>query len=233
MLLRAFAAMRRLLNFVLGLLLLLAVAAGGLLWRLDRGPISLAPLQPLLQAWRERVVAEPSRPDQVPDRGLERPVVDRLAHDRAGRVGELAEEVRTAAGQRQLDRLVQRRGLEVGDELLGVGQGQVRGVGEVQRHPAIGAGQAAVTRPEHLAGRGQLVEHRGVVVDDPAAEHERLDLTSFIMRSALPAAREVMVKADRIVLSERDTRRVLDLLENPPPPTEALVIAARRWLKRQ
>jgi uncharacterized protein (DUF1778 family) len=66
-----------------------------------------------------------------------------------------------------------------------------------------------------------------------AAEHERLDLTSFIMRSALPAAREVMVKADRIVLSERDTRRVLDLLENPPPPTEALVIAARRWLKRQ
>ena len=54
MLLRAFAAMRRLLNFVLGLLLLLAVAAGGLLWRLDRGPISLAPLQPLLQPLIDR-----------------------------------------------------------------------------------------------------------------------------------------------------------------------------------
>lgn len=61
-----------------------------------------------------------------------------------------------------------------------------------------------------------------------AAEHERLDLTSFIMRTALPAAREVVEKADRIVLSERDTKRVLDLLENPPPPTDALVDAMRR-----
>ncbi len=66
-----------------------------------------------------------------------------------------------------------------------------------------------------------------------AAEHERLDLTSFIMRTVLPAARQVVEKADRIVLSERDTKRVLDLLENPPPPTDALMDAARRWLKRQ
>ena len=61
-----------------------------------------------------------------------------------------------------------------------------------------------------------------------AAEHERLDLTSFIMRTALPAARDVVEKADRIVLSERDTKRVLDLLENPPPPTPELVAAMRR-----
>lgn len=66
-----------------------------------------------------------------------------------------------------------------------------------------------------------------------AAEHERLDLTSFIMRTALPAARDVVEKADRIVLSERDTKRVLDLLENPPPPTPALIDAARRALKRR
>jgi uncharacterized protein (DUF1778 family) len=66
-----------------------------------------------------------------------------------------------------------------------------------------------------------------------AAEHERLDLTSFIMRTALPAARDIVEKADRIVLSERDTKRILDLLENPPPPTDALVDAARRALKRQ
>jgi uncharacterized protein (DUF1778 family) len=66
-----------------------------------------------------------------------------------------------------------------------------------------------------------------------AAEHERLDLTSFIMRNALPAARDVIEKADRIVLSERDTKRVLDLLENPPAPTEALIRAARRWRQRQ
>lgn len=46
--------MRRLLNLLLGLLLLLAVAAGGLLWRLDQGPISLAPLQPFLQPLIDR-----------------------------------------------------------------------------------------------------------------------------------------------------------------------------------
>ncbi len=33
---------------------------------------------------------------------------------------------------------------------------------------------------------------------------------------------------ERIVLSERDTARVLELLENPPEPTPALMAAARR-----
>jgi uncharacterized protein (DUF1778 family) len=65
-----------------------------------------------------------------------------------------------------------------------------------------------------------------------AAEHERLDLTSFIMRNVLPAARDVIEKADRIVLSERDTKRVLDLLENPPEPTPALIAAMRRRPRR-
>jgi uncharacterized protein (DUF1778 family) len=32
---------------------------------------------------------------------------------------------------------------------------------------------------------------------------------------------------ERIVLSERDTTRVLDLLENPPKPTAALRAAVR------
>jgi uncharacterized protein (DUF1778 family) len=61
-----------------------------------------------------------------------------------------------------------------------------------------------------------------------AAAQERLDVTSFIMRTVLPAAREVLDKADRITLSARDTNRILDLLENPPPPTPALCAAARR-----
>ena len=61
-----------------------------------------------------------------------------------------------------------------------------------------------------------------------AAACERLDVTSFIMRNVLPAAREVIDRAERIVLSERDSRRVLELLENPPEPTPALVAAARR-----
>jgi uncharacterized protein (DUF1778 family) len=61
-----------------------------------------------------------------------------------------------------------------------------------------------------------------------AAAHERLDVTSFIMRSVLPLARDVVDRAERIVLSDRDTKRVLDLLENPPKPTKALLAAARR-----
>jgi uncharacterized protein (DUF1778 family) len=61
-----------------------------------------------------------------------------------------------------------------------------------------------------------------------AAAHERLDVTSFIMRSALPAAREVIDRSERIVLSRRDTERVLKLLEDPPKPTSALLAAARR-----
>ncbi len=66
-----------------------------------------------------------------------------------------------------------------------------------------------------------------------AAAYERLDLTSFIMRSALPAAREAVDRAERIVLSERDAARVLELLENPPKPTAALVAAARRRAARK
>ena len=61
-----------------------------------------------------------------------------------------------------------------------------------------------------------------------AAALERLDVTGFILRSALPAAREVVDRSERIVLSERDTARVLELLENPPKPTPALLAAARR-----
>ena len=61
-----------------------------------------------------------------------------------------------------------------------------------------------------------------------AAAYERLDVTSFIMRKVLPAAREVVDRAERIVLSDRDTVRVLELLENPPKPTPALMAAARR-----
>jgi uncharacterized protein (DUF1778 family) len=61
-----------------------------------------------------------------------------------------------------------------------------------------------------------------------AAAYQRLDVTSFVMRQVLPAAREVVDRAERIVLSERDSARVLKLLDNPPRPTKVLVAAARR-----
>jgi uncharacterized protein (DUF1778 family) len=65
-----------------------------------------------------------------------------------------------------------------------------------------------------------------------AAAYERLDVTSFIMRTVLPAAREVVDRAERIVLTERDTARIVELLENPPKPTPALMAAARRRAAR-
>jgi len=80
------------------------------------------------------------------------------------------------------------------------------------------------TRDDRIELRATREEKRLLAA---AAAHERLDVTSFIMRNVLPAAREIMNRAERIVLSERDTERVLDLLENPPKPTPALLAAAR------
>ena len=86
------------------------------------------------------------------------------------------------------------------------------------------------------APRGERIELRATREEKrlltAAAAHERLDLTSFIMRNTLPAARDVMDRAERIVLSERDSVRVLSLLENPPEPTPALMEAARRRTAR-
>ncbi|GHU32402.1 hypothetical protein AGMMS50256_22450 [Betaproteobacteria bacterium] len=56
---------------------------------------------------------------------------------------------------------------------------------------------------------------------------EQTDLTEFILRNALLAADAVIEKAEHITLSERDSLRVLELLENPPPPNERLIAAAR------
>jgi uncharacterized protein (DUF1778 family) len=65
-----------------------------------------------------------------------------------------------------------------------------------------------------------------------AAAYERLDLSTFVMLAALPAAEEVVARHERIVLAGRDSARVLELLEHPPKPTSALRAAARRRRKR-
>ena len=60
-----------------------------------------------------------------------------------------------------------------------------------------------------------------------AAAIEHLDMTSFVMRTVVPAAQEVIARTEHIKLSERDTLLVLDLLENPPPPNAKLIAAAQ------
>jgi len=86
-----------------------------------------------------------------------------------------------------------------------------------------------VTRDDRIELRATKEEKRLLAT---AAAYERLDVTSFIMRNVLPSARKVVDRAERIVLSERDSERVLQLLENPPKPSTALLAAARRRLAR-
>lgn len=89
---------------------------------------------------------------------------------------------------------------------------------------------SGVNREDRIELRATKEEKRLLAA---AAAYERLDMTSFIMRNALPAARDVVERAERIVLSERDSERVLTLLENPPEPTPALMAAARRRIGRK
>ena len=88
---------------------------------------------------------------------------------------------------------------------------------------------ARVAREDRIELRTTREEKRLLVA---AAAHERLDLTSFIMRNVLPAARRTVNQAERIVLSDRDSTRVLDLLENPPEPPAVLIAAAQRRVAR-
>lgn len=80
---------------------------------------------------------------------------------------------------------------------------------------------SAVTAPE--SGR---IEFR-LSADEKAmlaraAALMNMDLTTFILRKMLPEARAVIENAERLALSDRDSLRVLALLENPPPPNEKL-----------
>jgi uncharacterized protein (DUF1778 family) len=58
------------------------------------------------------------------------------------------------------------------------------------------------------------------------------DLTNFVLRHALRAAKTVIEEADHVRLSGRDSLRVLNLLENPPAPNAKLRAAARALPKR-
>jgi uncharacterized protein (DUF1778 family) len=60
-----------------------------------------------------------------------------------------------------------------------------------------------------------------------AAALEQTDLRNFILRSALEAAETVIDRAEVMRLSERDTKLLLDLLDNPPAPNARLIAAAK------
>ena len=88
----------------------------------------------------------------------------------------------------------------------------------------------AATRDDRIELRASRQEKRMLAA---AAAYERLDLTSFVMRSALPAAEEIVARHERITLTVRDSARVLKLLEHPPKATAALRAAAKRRRQRR
>ncbi|OHC75351.1 MAG: hypothetical protein A3G18_03935 [Rhodospirillales bacterium RIFCSPLOWO2_12_FULL_58_28] len=72
-------------------------------------------------------------------------------------------------------------------------------------------------------------DDKAIIMRAVALEHT--NLTDFVLRNTLRAAKAVIDqavvdKAERIGLSERDSLRVLDLLENPPAPNTKLLAAA-------
>jgi uncharacterized protein (DUF1778 family) len=60
-----------------------------------------------------------------------------------------------------------------------------------------------------------------------AAALAQTDLNSYVIQAAVNAAASVIATPGRLNLSERDSIRVIELLENPPEPIERMIAAAR------
>jgi uncharacterized protein (DUF1778 family) len=73
-------------------------------------------------------------------------------------------------------------------------------------------------------------EEKALLLRAVAMQHT--DLTDFVVQHALRAAKSVIEEAERVQLSERDSLRVLDLLENPPAPNARLLAAAQELPSR-
>ncbi len=73
-------------------------------------------------------------------------------------------------------------------------------------------------------------EDKATLLRAVALEHT--DLTDFVLRHALRAAKAVVDEAERVRLSGRDSLRVLELLENPPLPNAKLKRAAAALPRR-
>jgi len=72
-------------------------------------------------------------------------------------------------------------------------------------------------------------EDKAMLMRAVAIEHT--DMTDFVLRHALEAARKVIDQAERLRLSKRDSLRVLDALENPAAPNAKLLKAGHRLPK--
>ena len=60
-----------------------------------------------------------------------------------------------------------------------------------------------------------------------AAAMDHTNLTEFVIRSAVASAQAVIEANEQKQLTERESLKVLALLEDPPAPNERLLAAAR------
>ncbi|MER8868115.1 DUF1778 domain-containing protein [Mesorhizobium sp. M0751] len=84
--------------------------------------------------------------------------------------------------------------------------------------------------PRNVSDNGRIdlrIPPEAKAVIARAAALSNVGLTEFVTRSALRDAQATIQRAEHLALSERDSLRVLDLLENPPAPTERLIRAAK------
>ncbi len=59
-----------------------------------------------------------------------------------------------------------------------------------------------------------------------AAAIEHTNLTEFVLRNVISAAKKVVDENDRLELNEKESLQALDLLDNPPKPNKKLLAAA-------
>ncbi|HEB63684.1 MAG TPA: DUF1778 domain-containing protein [Gammaproteobacteria bacterium] len=59
-----------------------------------------------------------------------------------------------------------------------------------------------------------------------AATLQHTNMTEFVIRNVVSAARKVIDQNERLELTERDSLHLLDLLDEPPAPNEKLMTAA-------
>jgi uncharacterized protein (DUF1778 family) len=59
-----------------------------------------------------------------------------------------------------------------------------------------------------------------------AAALQHTNLTEFVLRNVMSAARKIIDENERLELTKKDSLHILDLLDNPPTPNDKLMAAA-------
>lgn len=84
--------------------------------------------------------------------------------------------------------------------------------------------------------RDQRVDLRMPAADkavlEKAASLRHTNITSFVLAVALPEARKILSEAESMILSAKDSKRVMAYLDQPPAPTPTLLAAAARLARR-